>query len=111
MRACAGAEVPNIYVTGHSLGGALATLFTTTWCSANLDLNSQVRSHLRDPTAASAVFAQINPVTAADPSLLALYPTCVVGRLLSTDPAKLVLIPLPMRITVNVIPRARRHTW
>ncbi len=35
-------EVPDIYVTGHSLGGALAALFTTAWCSDNPRLGPKV---------------------------------------------------------------------
>ena len=40
--AAAGTEVPDIYVTGHSLGGALAALFTTAWCSDNPGLGPKV---------------------------------------------------------------------
>jgi putative lipase involved disintegration of autophagic bodies len=42
MCAYTGSDVPDIFVTGHSLGGALATLFTTAWCSANPDLVTKV---------------------------------------------------------------------
>ena len=34
--------MPDIYVTGHSLGGALAALFTTAWCSDNPRLGPKV---------------------------------------------------------------------
>ena len=44
--------MPDIYVTGHSLGGALAALFTTAWCADNPGLVEKVQSDANDSNAA-----------------------------------------------------------